>query len=151
MVYTSENIGKVKFYHKEDVQIRFNDVDVLGHVNNAIQLNYFDYGKMKYFETLKKNRMNWGESDLVIVNLNVDFYAPIFMKDQIVVKTKVCEIGKKSVKLLQVLFDEKQNQLKSICQSVMCGFDINTNTSVLISDEWRILIQSFEGDNFNRD
>lgn len=144
MNYTVDNIGEVVFNHQEDIQIRFNDVDVLGHVNNAIQLNYFDYGKMKYFETLKKRKINWQESDLVIVNLNVDFYCPVFMGDDIKVKTKVYEIGKKSVKLLQVLYDEKSRTIKSICHSVMCGFDPKTNTSVLISDEWKDLIHSFE-------
>ena len=145
MKYTAEDIDKVVFNHQESIQIRFNDVDVLGHVNNAIQLNYFDYGKMKYFETLKKQRINWHESELVIVNLNVDFYCPVFMGDDIRVKTKVYEIGKKSVKLLQILFDEKTQTVKSVCHSVMCGFDTKTNTSVLISDEWKNLIQSFEG------
>ncbi|MBR0502663.1 MAG: acyl-CoA thioesterase [Paludibacteraceae bacterium] len=145
MKYTAEDIDKVVFNHQESIQIRFNDVDVLGHVNNAIQLNYFDYGKMKYFEALKKQRINWHESELVIVNLNVDFYCPVFMGDDIRVKTKVYEIGKKSVKLLQILFDEKTQTVKSVCHSVMCGFDTKTNTSVLISDEWKNLIQSFEG------
>lgn len=145
MKYTEEDIDKVVFNHQESIQIRFNDVDVLGHVNNAIQLNYFDYGKMKYFEALKKQRINWHESELVIVNLNVDFYCPVFMGDDIRVKTKVYEIGKKSVKLLQILFDEKTQTVKSVCHSVMCGFDTKTNTSVLISDEWKNLIQSFEG------
>ena len=145
MKYTAEDIDKVVFNHQESIQIRFNDVDVLGHVNNAIQLNYFDYGKMKYFEALKKQRINWHESELVIVNLNVDFYCPVFMGDDIRVKTKVYEIGKKSVKLLQILFDEKTHTVKSVCHSVMSGLDTKTNTSVLISDEWKNLIQSFEG------
>ncbi|MBP5423555.1 MAG: acyl-CoA thioesterase [Paludibacteraceae bacterium] len=144
MEYTIDNIEEVKFNHQEPIQIRFNDVDVLGHVNNGIQLNYFDYGKVKYFQTLKQKQIDWHDSELVIVNLNVDFCCPIFMGDDIVVKTKVCSIGKKSLKLLQVLYDEKSKQVKSICHCVMCGFDVKTSTSVLISDEWKQLIRSFE-------
>ena len=32
----------VKFNHQMSVQIRFNDVDIYGHVNNAVILSYFD-------------------------------------------------------------------------------------------------------------
>ncbi len=141
-----ENIGKVSFKHEEKIQIRFNDIDVLGHVNNAVQLNYYDYGKMKYFETMKHGLINWHEAELVIVNLNINFFVPIFMGDDIRVRTKIYEIGRKSVKLIQVLYDEKTKQIKSMCDAVMCGFDVNTNTSTLISEEWRRLITGFEGD-----
>ncbi len=141
-----ENIDKIKFKHEEKIQIRFNDIDVLGHVNNAVQLNYYDYGKMKYFETMKQGLINWHEAELVIVNLNINFFVPIFMGDDIRVRTKIYEIGRKSVKLIQVLYDEKTKQIKSMCDAVMCGFDVHTNASTLISEEWRRLITGFEGD-----
>ncbi len=144
--YTLENIGEVKFNHQETIQIRFNDIDVLGHVNNAVQLSYCDLGKVKYFEAVKKHVIKWNEAEMVVVNLDVDFYSPIFFGDDIRIATKIYEVGNKSMKLVQVLFDDKTKKVKSICHSVMCGFDVKTNTSVLISDEWRDLIFSFETD-----
>ncbi len=145
-----ENINKIEFKHEEKIQIRFNDIDMLGHVNNAIQLSYYDFGKMKYFETMKHGLINWHEAELVIVNLNINFFVPIFMGDDIRVRTKIYEIGRKSVKLIQVLYDEKTKQIKSMCDAVMCGFDVHTNTSTLISEEWRRLITGFEGDVIER-
>ena len=134
----------IEFNHEETIQIRFNDIDVLGHVNNAVQINYFDFGKLKYFETLKNQVLDWRGADIVMVNMNVDFMEPIFMSSKIVVKTKVYEIGTKSIKLIQMLQDYETNHIKSVCRSVMCGFDPKTNTSLLISDEWRRLITGFE-------
>lgn len=138
------DLQNIEFNHQETIQIRFNDIDVLGHVNNAVQIMYYDYGKVKYFETLKKQVIDWGGEELVMVNINVDFMEPIFMSNKIVVKTKVYEIGNKSVKLIQMLQDKDTGRIKSVCRSVMCGFDAKTNTSLLISDEWRDLINSFE-------
>lgn len=146
MSITAENIRSIKFNHEEKIQIRFNDVDLLGHVNNAVQLYYYDYGKVKYFEVLKHSQMEWDKADLVIVNLNIDFLFPIFMNDDIRVKTKIYEIGHKSVKLIQELYDEKTKMVKSICNATMCGFDPKTNTSVVISDEWRNMISAYEQD-----
>ena len=137
-------LDNIEFNHQEIIQIRFNDIDVLGHVNNAIQIMYFDFGKVKYFEALKNQVLDWSGSDLVMVNFNVDFMEPIFISSHIVVKTKVYEIGNKSIKLIQMIKDYETNHIKSVCRSVMCGFNPKTNTSLLISDEWRDLINRFE-------
>lgn len=139
------DVDMIEFKHQENVQIRFNDVDVIGHVNNAIILTYFDLGKVKYFEALNHQGIGHGDIDLVIVNVNVDFKIPVFMGDDIVVKTKIYEIGHKSLKLVQVLFDEKTQHVKSVCRTIMCGFDAKTNTSLPISDEWKTLISTYEG------
>lgn len=124
--------------------MRFNDIDVLGHVNNAVQITYFDFGKVRYFETLKKQIIDWSGSDLVMVHFEVDFMEPIFRQNSIVVKTKVYEIGNKSLKLVQILQDANTGHIKSVCKSVMCGFDTKTNKGLVISDEWRELIQKYE-------
>lgn len=124
--------------------MRFNDIDVLGHVNNAVQITYFDFGKVRYFETLKKQIIDWSGSDLVMVHFEVDFMEPIFRQNSIVVKTKVYEIGNKSLKLVQILQDVNTGHIKSVCKSVMCGFDTKTNKGLVISDEWRELIQKYE-------
>jgi len=137
-------LDNIEFNHQEIIQIRFNDIDVLGHVNNAVQIMYFDFGKVKYFEALKNQVLDWSGSDLVMVNFNVDFMEPIFVSNHIVVKTKVYEIGNKSIKLIQMIKDYETNHVKSVCRSVMCGFNPKTNTSLLISDEWRNLINRFE-------
>lgn len=34
-----------EFRYQTDLQIRFSDVDVLGHVNNTIYLSFYDTGK----------------------------------------------------------------------------------------------------------
>ena len=137
-------LDNIEFNHQDIIQIRFNDIDVLGHVNNAVQITYFDFGKVKYFEALKNQVIDWSGSEVVMVNVNVDFFEPIFISNQIVVKTKVYEIGNKSIKLVQMIKDYKTNRVKSVCRSVMCGFDPKTNQSILISDEWRDLINRFE-------
>lgn len=137
-------LENIEFNHSEKIQMRFNDIDVLGHVNNAVQITYFDFGKVRYFETLKKQIIDWSGSDLVMVHFEVDFMEPIFRQNSIVVKTKVYEIGNKSLKLVQILQDTNTGHIKSVCKSVMCGFDTKTNKGLVISDEWRELIQKYE-------
>ena len=37
--------------HRTDIQIRFNDVDQMGHVNNAVIMEYLDLGKDAFFSS----------------------------------------------------------------------------------------------------
>ncbi len=67
-----------EFKHKLPVQIRFNDIDSLGHVNNAIYLSYFDLGKSAYFQTVRTQIIDWTKIDIVVANVNIDFHAPHF-------------------------------------------------------------------------
>lgn len=140
----SFDINTVSFRHELPIQVRFNDVDILGHVNNSVVISYFDLGKVAYFEALGHRNVRTDEGGLVIVNVNVDFMSPIFMDDDLVVKSKIFQIGNKSLKLLQVIFDKKSQRIKSVCRTVMCGFDPKANTSFPIKEEWRDMIAAFE-------
>ena len=38
------------FRHTLPLQLRFNDIDLLGHVNNSVYFSFYDLGKARYFE-----------------------------------------------------------------------------------------------------
>ena len=42
------------FKHKTLIQIRFKDVDMMGHVNNANHLTYFELARVHYFDEIIK-------------------------------------------------------------------------------------------------
>ena len=41
------------FHHRTPLQLRFNDVDVLGHVNNTVYFSFYDTGKAIYFSDVR--------------------------------------------------------------------------------------------------
>ena len=66
---------KPAFRHSIPVQMRFNDVDVLGHVNNSVYFTYYDLGKSAYFTTIRKGELDWMKPDVVVANVNCNFYS----------------------------------------------------------------------------
>jgi acyl-CoA thioester hydrolase len=48
----------VNFFHITPIQIRFNDIDKLNHVTNSVYQQYFDLGKMDYFNDVLQEQMN---------------------------------------------------------------------------------------------
>lgn len=127
------------------IQIRFNDIDGLGHVNNSVYSQYFDQGRMHYFNQLNKNKpVDWHEARLIIASTHTDFKKPIFLDESIEVLTKIYKLGNKSLKMIQYLTDKVSGELKATCKSVMVGFDPDTNQSLQLADKWRKAIEDFE-------
>lgn len=135
--------------HRLPIQVRFNDIDSLGHVNNAIYLTYFDLGKSDYFQTVKSTIIDWSKIDIVVANVNIDYHAPTFMHEKLEVLTQITGIGNKSLKMLQLLINAETGELKSSCKTVMVGYHPESKTSKLISQDWRIAIEAYEGKKFD--
>lgn len=135
------------FKHSLPIQLRFNDADTLGHINNAVYLNFYDLGKTSYFQTICGETVQPSDIDVVVAHLDVDFLSPIFLTDTVEVQTMVEKIGTKSFTLLQRIVRSDTNEVKCVCRTVMVGFDFKTNSSKPISDKWRTAIVRFEGRN----
>ena len=78
------------------IQIRFGDIDALGHINNNIYFSYFDLGKTAYFDLIRPRAASWTEGLIVVAHIEVDFFSPIYYKEKIVVETKIKKLGEKS-------------------------------------------------------
>jgi acyl-CoA thioester hydrolase len=133
------------FKSRYPVQIRMSDIDPLGHVNNGVQFFYYDLGRIYYFKTLQPDKMAWEGLDIVIVHTACDFSHSIYFGDNIVVETKVFELGNRSLKMIQRLIQVETNEIKSICYTVLSGFDKEKDCSKPIDEIFKQQIRTFEG------
>lgn len=136
---------RLNFKHTVPIQLRFNDFDALGHVNNSVYFSFYDLGKTTYFNDVIPNMSSNKEVGVVIANIQVNFILPVYPNENVAVQTAVVEIGNKSFKLFQQLIDVDTNEVKCICQTVMVGFDAKTKATRTISDEWKKAMIDFEG------
>ena len=120
--------------HKTDIQIRFNDVDQMGHVNNAVIMEYFDLGKDAFFSShgLPPTK---GDFTIMVVHYDVDFKAQIRYHDSIHVETEIERFGTKSLTVLQRVVNSENGTVCVECRTVMAGYRRSTNSSEVIPDE----------------
>ena len=45
----------VVFHHSLPIQLRWNDADQFGHINNTLYFQYYDMAKMDYFANIPKS------------------------------------------------------------------------------------------------
>ena len=91
---------EIQFNHTLPIQLRFNDVDKFGHVNNTVYFSFYDLGKTEYFASVCPD-VDWEKDGIVVVHIEANFLAQIYGSDHIAVQTAVTEIGTKSFHLAQ--------------------------------------------------
>ena len=69
------------FNHKMPLQVRFNDIDILGHINNSVYLSFLDLAKAEYLTTATSARVEIGGIAVAIVNISCSFFSPGYFNE----------------------------------------------------------------------
>lgn len=132
------------FHNRLPLQLRFNDVDVLGHVNNTVYFSFYDTGKAHYMTKVLQRKMDWKSVDTVIANVNCAYIAPIFFGEDVEVLTTCTHLSEKSFKLLQMIREVNTGEVKSLCETIMVCYNPATKTSHPLPEDWRKKFTDFE-------
>ena len=87
------------YRHVMPLQIRFNDVDKFGHVNNTVYFQFYDTTKTDYIATVCKG-VDWERLAIVVVKIEAEFVSQIKGNDHIAGRTRIVKIGNKSCSMI---------------------------------------------------
>ena len=103
------------------IQIRFSDIDVLGHVNNAVYLSYFEVARVIFFSNLMGEDWDWHRNGVVLRKNVIEYIKPVVLNDVPEIFIHTQRIGKKSFTLEYDL--KVKNELRSTGSSVLVSYD----------------------------
>ena len=131
--------------HTLPLQIRFNDVDMMGHVNNAVIMEFFDLGKSHYFADAGiPVTPEEGDFCVMVVHLDVDFHSQIHYNDRIAVTSEVTHWGNKSFQVTQQVVNIDSGKPCATCHTVMSGYMRSTATSAPIPEEVKEHVRQYD-------
>jgi acyl-CoA thioester hydrolase len=125
----------MKNVFKIQINVRFRDIDGMGHVNNAVFFTYFEEGRKAFFQSISAG------SDLsifpfILAHIGCDFLNPIRLDTRLSLEMWVKEIGKKSFGLGYSLVDSTDPSIKyAKGESVQVCFDYGENKSIAVTAE----------------
>lgn len=126
-----------------NIQIRFADIDILGHVNNVNLQHFFDQGKIDYFREVVGLTAAWHKVGFVQARTETDFLAQVFPDDNICVRTGICKLGNKSLTFNQQIYNAITGEVKAASTAVNVAFDFERQQSIAITDAWRQAIEAY--------
>jgi acyl-CoA thioester hydrolase len=124
-----------------DVDVRYRDLDPMGHVNNAVYASYFEQARLSYFEEVLDVPLREVES--VLATLEIDFRRPVEPGDDVTVALRVPELGESSVPMeYEVRAD---GAVAATGRTVQVAVDKETTSPRPIPESWCEDIRAFEG------
>jgi len=81
------------------IQIRYADLDALGHVNNSNYLTYFEIARVHYFNELLGKEWDWRNEGMILANSSLEFLKPLLIQHEAEVKISTLSVGTKSFEL----------------------------------------------------
>lgn len=126
------------------VQVRFNDVDRFGHVNNTAYFSLYDLGKVEYMHAVLGGGFEQDDVVPVVANINADFIRPIFYGDPIEIETATVHLGHKSFRLFQRAVNTETGDVMCQCSTTMVCFSLTAQESVDIPANLREAIERYE-------
>jgi acyl-CoA thioester hydrolase len=137
------------FKHKIKIQIRFKDLDMLGHVNNANYFTFVELARLKYFDHVLSVNTDWhSQNGLILAHFDIDYKEIISYDESIYVHTRCSRLGTKSFDLNWIITKDINSFESEIIvaegKAVITCYDYEKNRTKPIPPDRRKLINSYE-------
>ncbi|MBF6614683.1 MAG: acyl-CoA thioesterase [Chloroflexi bacterium] len=130
-----------RFYHTVDV--RFADIDMFGHVNNAKYLTYMESARVAYY-TAVTGLTEPRDFSMTVASARLDFHKPAFYGQSLKVYTRIARIGNKSWSLEHEIRDAATEDLLCSGSTVNVFYDYKSGQSRPIPTETIAKMERFE-------
>lgn len=132
------------FKYRTDIEMRFTDLDMMGHVNNAMYFTYMEMARTKYWK--QAIHWDWKKTGVVIGKAGINYIKPLHLGDKVSIYVRTARIGTSSFDLEYIIVKLVNGQ-EIICskgKTVCVVYDYDTKSPVKIPERERNKIIEFE-------
>ena len=127
------------------LQVRFRDLDALGHVNNAVYLTYFEAARMAYWMHVN-GRTDLSGMNMILARAEVDYRAPVGYGDELEVGVRCVSVKRSSFVLEQALVERRGGRLVAQARKVLVHYDYAAGRSIPLTEDQRQLLMKQDPD-----
>jgi acyl-CoA thioester hydrolase len=126
------------------VEVRFRDMDSMGHVNNAVYFTYFENARIAYWRAVPgiRSRRNL---DYILARAECDFKSPTTLEDELCCHVRVAFFGRSSFAFDYLLRDERTGRIVAEGRTVQVMYDYTVRRTRTVDGDMRAAVESFEG------
>mgnify|MGYP001163876745 FL=1 len=117
------------------IQIRFADIDAMGHVNNAVYLSYFELTRVHYFNKLLGENWDWETKGIILAHTELSFIKPIELNNEAFIEMEIGNIGTKSFTFHYTI--KVDGQITTKGSSTLVAFNTQLQKSIPIPAEMK--------------
>ncbi len=131
------------FRCKTSIDVRWRDLDPMGHVNNAVYLTYFETARLAYRQALAPGEKV--KFPFILASATVNYLAPVSLGERLIAHIRVSHFGAKSFEYEYLITDEASGRAVATGSTVQVGYDYEKKKTFDIPPEFRQRIEEYEG------
>ncbi len=126
------------------IEVRFRDLDALGHVNNAVFFSYMEQARVRYYAALGLRSLQFSpdQPGTVLAETRCVYRKPLYLGDTVWVWVRVTYVGGRSFRMAYLL--TREGEVVAEGDSVQVCYDPRAQRSVPVPSEWKEKILAFE-------
>ena len=128
---TSAQHSLEQYPHHRNENIRYNDTDRQGHVNNAVFSTFFESSRVSILYDADRGLAK-GDTEFVIVTFEVEYLKELHWPGEVTIGTRIGRIGRSSLVFEQALF--QLGECVSVAKSTMVMINKSTRQSTPLSE-----------------
>ena len=121
--------------------IRYNDLDALGHVNNAIYSTFVEAGRTAFLQPLFDEHKHLNV-DVVLARIILDYHRELRYPGAVDIGTAVRRVGNSSVVFVNAIFEKDSDVCCASGEAYLVFFDLINRTSMAPPPKIRAAVES---------
>lgn len=124
--------------HRAELKVRFKDVDLAGHVNNAVYLSYLEEARISFFNEFAPGH-DWSKQSMLLAHAELDYLLRIELNDEIYAQIWCSRMGNKSLELSYEIFKIGPDAPLLCCKALttMVSIDLEKDITTKVPEAWR--------------
>lgn len=127
-----------EFDYETEIPVRFQDLDVAGHVNNAVYVTYLEQARVDYMREVAD--VDATEVGVVVAHLEVDYRRPVRNERHVTVALRTLEPGTSSIPMEYEI--RAGSEVVATAKTVMVTVDDETGEPQPMPESWRERIEA---------
>ncbi len=134
------------------IQVRWRDLDALGHINNAVYLSYFEVARMAYLQAMLPQDAELDpqtslprDFQFILADLQITYRAPAQLNDPLQASVYVSQVGQKSFIFQFRIEETRLGRLIAEGSSTQVCYDYAAQRSIPLPEEVKARMEALQG------
>jgi acyl-CoA thioester hydrolase len=117
-------------------EVRFRDVDALGHVNNAVYLTYLESARIAWWLRLT-GRSGLAGMDVILARVEIDYRSPAVYGEGLEVTVRCVSFRRSSLVMTQRITERRTSRLVAEARKVLVHYDFEAQRATPLPPDLR--------------
>ncbi|MFZ5824576.1 MAG: acyl-CoA thioesterase [Bacillota bacterium] len=131
------------FQFTMEQRVVFRDVDMMGHVNNAVYATYFETARLEYLYAIAGDAI--GALPLILAEITITYKSPAFLRETLEIGVRVAELRNSSFIIEGEIRERTTGRLVATSRAAIVHYDYAEQRPKPVPPEWRERFAQMEG------